>query len=100
MKEDFPLIQDRLASRENFRVMANLIGVSGIPNLIEEDPGRSAAVLASSSGLQFPGMSQCPGTQISVTLNRLEGKSRQRLHSVTILELFAQSFNELAAERK
>ena len=87
VEQDSSLIQDRLASRKNFLVMASLNEVNGIPKCIEEDPGRNAPAQASSSALQFPGMSQCPGNQISVSLNRPERKSRQRRHSLTILEL-------------
>ena len=62
--------------------------VSGIPNLIEKDSGGSAPVLAESSILQLPIMSQSPGTQVSVTLKHPEKRLRQRRHSLTTLELF------------
>ena len=83
------LIQDRLASRDNLRVIASLNDVSCFPTLIEEDSGCSAPALASMSAFQFPGMSQCSGAQVSVTLKRPERSMRQRRYSLTILELFA-----------
>ena len=43
----------------------------------------------SSSALQFPGMSQCPMTQITVTLQRLERRLSQRQYFLTILELLS-----------
>ena len=48
--------------------MVNFIEASGTPNLIEEDAGRSAPALASSSALRFPGMLQCTGIHTSDTL--------------------------------
>ena len=83
--------QDRLASRNNFRAISSLTETSGIPNSIEEDSGRSAAALASSSALHFPGMLLCPETPTSEILKRPEIRARQRRHSLTILELFAKS---------
>ena len=69
VEQNFSLIQDMLMSRENFCVMTSWNGVSGIPkSLIEKDSERITPALASSSALQFCGMSQYPGTQISVTL--------------------------------
>ena len=70
----FSLIQHRLASRENFRAMANFKELSGIPQFIEKDSGRSAPAPASLSALLFPEMSQCP--RISVTLIRSESRLR------------------------
>ena len=82
---DFLLIPDRLASREN-----------DIPkSLIKKDSKGSAPALARSFALQFPGMSHCLGTQISVTRNRLEGRLRKPGQSLKIPELFvtlARSF--------
>ena len=73
MEQDSSLIQDRLASRENFQAMASLNEVSAIlKREIEENSRRSAPTLASPSALQFPGMSQYPGTQINVTLKHPE----------------------------
>ena len=95
--QDCSVIHNRLASRENFLAMANLNEVSCILKSIEENSGRSASALASSSVLQFPGMSQCPGTQISETLNRPEGRLRQRWHSLMILELFATIYRDFIA---
>ena len=81
LEQDFSLIQDRLPSRENFLAMTTLNDVSGIlKSLIEKDSGKSIPALARSSALQCPGMSQCPGTQISVTLNRPE-KRRSKNYS-------------------
>ena len=53
---------------------------AGERNNVSEDP---------LSVLQFSGMSQCAGTQVSVTLKRPERRLRQRRHTLTILELFA-----------
>ena len=75
------MIQDRLTS---------LNELSGIPKLIEEYSVRSAPELASSSALQFSGMSQCPGTQISVTVNRPKRRIRQQRHSLATLKLFVR----------
>ena len=54
-----------VASRKSLHTMASLKSESGIPKWIEKDPE----------------MSQCPGTKISVTLNRAE----RRLCNVMLL---------------
>ena len=43
VEQDSSLAQDRMASKRNFRAIANEI--SGIPKSIEEDPGRLATAL-------------------------------------------------------
>ena len=57
MEQDSSLIQDRLASRENFRVVASLTYVSVIRKSTEGISERSAPALASSFALQFTGIS-------------------------------------------
>ena len=96
VEQDSSLTQDRLASRKNFRSMSNLTEESWIPNSIEEDCGRRAPALSSSAALQFPRMLLWPGTQTRESLvKRPERKSRQRRHSLTILELFTRSYRGL-----
>ena len=56
MEQNSSLAQDKLASRKNYRVMVKLTKAIGIPNLIEEDFEKSAAAMAISYALQFPGM--------------------------------------------
>ena len=76
VKQDSSLIQHLLASQENFRAMASLNKVSDILRLIDKGSRSSAPALACSSALQVPGMSQCPGTQITVTLKSSEKRLR------------------------
>ena len=53
VEQDPTFIEDRLASWMNFCTMANLTEASDTPDLVEEDSGRSALVLASSSVLHW-----------------------------------------------
>ena len=88
VEHDSSLIQDRLASRKNFRVMASLNEVNGFPKLIEEDSGISAPDLASSLVPQFLRIYNVLGIQVSVTPRHLKRRLRQRRYSLTTLELF------------
>ena len=67
-------------------------------NSTEDDSGRRAIALANSSALQFPGISLCPGTHTSETLVKRPGsRSRQRRHSLTMLELSTNPNSDLIA---
>ena len=79
VKQDSLLIQNSLASRGNFLAMPvwhSRVDWRGFRRKCD-----------SSSTLQFPGISQSHGTQIRVTLNRLERRLRQWRYSLTLLEL-------------
>ena len=56
IEQDSSLGQDRLASRKNYCLKANLTGVNGIRNTIGKGSGRNALALASSSALQWSGV--------------------------------------------
>ena len=62
------LPHNRLASRRNFRLKANLTEVNAIPKSIDEGFERSSLVLMSWSALQVPDISFCPGTLTSEIL--------------------------------
>ena len=52
--------QDRWEAWKQFRAVANLTGVSGVPKSIEEEFGSYASILAISLTLQFHGILLCP----------------------------------------
>ena len=98
VEQDYSLTQDRLASRKNFHSISKLTEASGIPSSIEENSGKSAPGMAGSSALQFPGTLLFPGTHTSDTLvKHPERISKQRRHSLRILELFRNPNTEFIA---
>ena len=97
VEQNVSLNRNRLESRKNLCTMASLTDVSGIPKSIEEDSESSAPALASSAVSR--NITMCPGTQISMTQKRPEKRTKQRRHSLMILELFTMFDKDFMAAR-
>ena len=94
VEQDSSLMQDRLASLENFRAMSSLNEVSGIPKLIEKDARSSAPVVGFGVSLNIT-----VSGDLCVTLKRSERRLRQWRHFLMILELFATFDRNFLAAR-